>query len=92
MYVGLHVKYWLFLPDFNETLILPTDFRKILKYQISQKSVQWEQSFSLLTDGRADMTKLIVAFRNFANTPETNNMYEFYELLKNVDIEIFKVV
>ena len=35
MYTGLHVKYPLFLLDFNEIRILSTDFRKILKFQIS---------------------------------------------------------
>jgi len=28
MYIGLHVKYPLFLSDFNETRIFSTDFRK----------------------------------------------------------------
>jgi hypothetical protein len=28
--IGLHVKYPLFLSDFNETRIFPADFRKIL--------------------------------------------------------------
>ena len=50
------------------------DFGKILKYQISRKSPQWEPSYSMRTDrrieGRTGMTKVIVAFRNFANAPE----------------------
>jgi hypothetical protein len=41
------------------------DFQKILKYQISWKSVQQEPRYSM----RTDTTKLIVAFRNFVNTP-----------------------
>jgi hypothetical protein len=31
MYIGLHVKYLLFLPDFNETLIFSTVFEKYSK-------------------------------------------------------------
>jgi hypothetical protein len=47
----------LLLSDFNETWVFSTDFRNILRNQISWKSVQWE-SCSV----RTDMTKLIVAF------------------------------
>ena len=54
IYVGLHVEYLLFLSDFNENLNFPDRFSKILKYQISWKSVQWEPSCSMGTDERTD--------------------------------------
>jgi len=37
-------------------------FRRIFKYQFSQKSAKWGPSSSLRTDGRIDMTKLISFF------------------------------
>jgi hypothetical protein len=47
---------------------LMTNFSEtIFKYQVPSKSVQWEPSFSIRTNGRTDMTKLIVAFRCFAS-------------------------
>jgi hypothetical protein len=52
MYTDLHVKYPLFLLDFNETWTFDTDFRKILKYQISLKPIEWEPNCSMPTDGR----------------------------------------
>ena len=73
MYTRLPVKYQ-FLSDINETGIFSTEFRKILKYQISLKSIQWELSCSMRTDGRTDwhMTMTTVAFRNFANAPNNS--------------------
>jgi len=47
----IHVKYLLFLFDFNETFIFPRDIRKILKYKISRKSVQWKPSCFVRTVG-----------------------------------------
>jgi len=68
MYIGLHVKFSLFLPDFYKTWTFATDFRKILEYQISFSRSRgvpcgW-------TDGQTDMTELIVTFRSFANAPK----------------------
>jgi len=64
------------LVRFNSNLIFTTEFRDILKYNISRKSVQWEPSSSMRTESKTDkekkagMTKLISAFRNFANAPK----------------------
>ena len=46
--------------------------KKILKDQISQQSIQWEESYSMQMDGQTDRTKLIVKLRNFANVPSNS--------------------
>ena len=73
MSTRLHVKYPLFLSDFNEPLIFLTHFQKKSQYQVSSKSVNWKPSCSMWTDKterQMDMTKLTVAFHNFANVPK----------------------
>ena len=52
IYIWSHVNYQLFFSDFHETWTFSTNFRKILKYQTSWKSVQWKQSCSMRTDGQ----------------------------------------
>jgi hypothetical protein len=78
MYIGLHVKYTLFLSDFNYTWIFSIDFQKSSTVKFHFKKIR-PVGAELFhedgpTDGRADkrtdMTKLIVAFRNFANAPK----------------------
>jgi hypothetical protein len=55
----------------NQTWIFSKDFRKKLTYKISWESVQWEPSCHMrthrCTEGRTNVTKPTVAFRNFVN-------------------------
>jgi len=53
MYIGFHVKYPLFLSDFNEAWIFWTYFRKNTQISNSWKSVQWDPSCSRRTDRRS---------------------------------------
>ena len=69
MYIGLHVKYPLFLPDFNETWIFSRDFRKITLISNLMKICPVGAEL-YRADRWTDMTKLIVALCNFANAPK----------------------
>jgi hypothetical protein len=51
---GLHAKYSLLWSGFDRTWTSSIYFIKIFKYQISCKSVQWEPSCSVGTNGRTD--------------------------------------
>jgi hypothetical protein len=63
MYVGVYIKFLLFLYCFNETWIWSTDVN-IIQIQNFRKFVQWESSFQYgLTDGQTYMTDLVVGFR-----------------------------
>jgi len=73
------------MSDFNLTLIFSTDFLKILKCQISQKSASgsrfgpWGQTDGQ-TDWETDMKKLIVAFRTFTKAPKIETINSSVEL------------
>ena len=55
-----------------------TDFWKILRYQISWKSVQL--SCPMWMDRLTDMTKLTVTFCNFANAPNKHTNKRWWEI------------
>ena len=74
-----------FFLDFNETLIFPTVFGKIPEYQKSLK-IRPVGGEMFHADGRTGMTKLWVAFRNFANAPEKQR--KVTSLLENVEVTI----
>ena len=69
-YVSVFTKVpFILFSDFNETRILSTDFFK--NTQISNFMKSRPVGAELFdADGRTDMAKLIVAFRNCANAPE----------------------
>jgi hypothetical protein len=64
MYIGLHVKYTLFLSDFTQLGFCGWVCRSILKYQISLIFVLWELSCSM----RTDVTELTVTLQQFLRT------------------------
>jgi hypothetical protein len=78
MYIGLHVKYTLFLFDLNETCIFLERFSinvQILNFMKIPSN--WSRVPCRRRDGgtdrRTNMTKLIVALRNFANAPKNHS-------------------
>ena len=66
MYIGLHVKYPLFLSHFTELRFSRHIFEKPSSTKLKKKTIQWELSCSK----RTDTTKLSVAFGNFSNAPK----------------------
>jgi len=84
-YIGLHVKWPLFLSDFNENWIFSTDFRRIFKCAISRnptsgsefiprRQIQTDRRTDGRTGGQTDITRLIVAFRNFAEEAKIHSV------------------
>jgi hypothetical protein len=84
MYIGLHVKYPLFLSDFNGNLICRQIFEKYRNIKFHENlfsrsrvvprglaggRTDRERDTDRQTVRRTEMTKLIVTLRNFANAP-----------------------
>ena len=74
MIIALHIMYPLFLSDFDEAWIFPTDFQKYSNIKFHENPSNGSRVVPCgRTDGRrgrqTDRTKLIVAFRNFTNAP-----------------------
>jgi len=69
MYIDLHIKCPLLLSDFTETWNLSIDFRNVLRFLANQFSGSRVVRRGR-TDTQVDVTKLIVAFRNFAHAPK----------------------
>ena len=71
MYIGVHVKYPLFLSRFNETCIFSTVFSKIPQITKFHKNPSWGSKVHAdRRTGPTGMTKPTAAFRNFANAPK----------------------
>jgi hypothetical protein len=73
--IGLHVKYPFFLSDCNENWIFSTEFfEKYSHIKLHENPSRESRVLCGRPDRRTDMTKLIVAFRNFANAHEKDFM------------------
>jgi hypothetical protein len=84
MYIGLHVKYLLFLSDFNKLEFSGQGFEKfsIIKFHENPSSGSRVVACGRTdrqTDRQTDMTKVIVSFRNFAYAPKTDA--EMFDLI-----------
>ena len=61
-----------------------TNFKKILKYQSSWKSIQWQVSCSVQMDIQTDMTKLIRIFHNFTKRAYRQEPPDFGQVIHPV--------
>jgi hypothetical protein len=88
MYIHIHVMYPLFLSDFNKTWIFSTYFAKNTQTSSLMKiHPEWAELLHAdgHTDGRKNMTKLRVVFRNFSNAPNNGFIHIYiYTYVRSV--------
>ena len=73
--MGIHVKHPLFLSDFNETGNLSKEFSKNTQIPTFKK-IRPVAAELFHADGHTGMTKIIVAFCNFANAPKMDLLHQ----------------
>jgi hypothetical protein len=77
MYIDRHIKHQSSLSDINGTLVFLTVSQntKLLNFMkmhpVGAEMLHVDERADRQTDGRSEMTKLIVTSRNFANTPKS---------------------
>jgi hypothetical protein len=75
MYVGFHVKYPLFLSDFNDAFSRQI-FEKYSNTTLQDNALRGSQVVPCgRTDGQTDMTKLTVALRNLRTCLQNQSVY-----------------
>ena len=74
MYIGIHVKYTLFLSDFNQNLIFKVDFSQNTHYTKFSDNLS-SGSHAVLQKFRqtAVTTHSVVVLGNFEKAPKTNH-------------------
>ena len=67
-----------------------TDFQKILKYQISWKSIQWEPSCSVRSDGQTDTYSFFAILRKrLIKSDDVPTYYKATGLLMHVNLVLY---
>jgi len=74
MYTGLHIKYPLFSPDFNDTNFLERFLKNTQITNLIKICPMGTKLFHARGQRQTYMTKVMVAFHNFLNDPK-NALY-----------------